>query len=248
MAKKSALPFIAGGAALLLLSSQDKRKRTAKSSGKSRWGIQVSPDCKTVNVVDAKLFNRFMLGAFNELVETDPSLTLIQMTDALFGDVAPNCRGFPEDPQSAEVAELYATIARSIFQFMVGDPRIKASAGEMIDEATQISFVDWYRAWRNYPSSDIPEAPDDQVSFSSDLSTFYIGTQWYPKTVVPFVAEAAKNGEMDIVFKKFTNERNVLVGQFTTPIDELPQDEVAVVEFLDKLEEAIVEAKKEIGP
>ena len=248
MAKKtSALPIIAGGAALLLLSGGKKKKKKGTSSGgKVRWGIRVSDDCKTVEVVDVNLFHKFMFGAFNELVETDPSLSLIQMTDALFGDIAPDCGGFPEEPQSAEVAELYAIIARNVGQFMVADPRVDLSMGELIDEATKISFTDWYRAWRNYPSTEVPDAPSDQVSFPSDLSTFKIGSDWYANTLLPFVAQAGEEGRLETVFEDFVGSRGVLVGQFVMPISDLDQGEESVVAFLNELQAAIDQAQKEI--
>src|SRR5690606_4193050 len=117
MAKKtSTLPLLAGGAAVVLLS---RSKKKSKKSNGSRWGVKVSADCKSVTITDSKLFHQFMYGAFHELVEIDPTLSLIQMSDALFGDVAPNCTGFPGEPESAEVAELYAIIARNIGQYMV---------------------------------------------------------------------------------------------------------------------------------
>lgn len=241
----STLPVLAGGAALLLL-SQKKKGKTQKS-GETRWGIRVSVDCKRVEVVNPKLFNQFMFGAFNELVEIDPTLSLIQMTDALFGDVAPHCRGFPEDPGSSDVAELYAVVARNIGQFMVEDPRVNMNIGSLVDEATKIAFIDWYRAWRNYPSSEIPEAPADQVAFSSDFSSIHIGPDWYRKTVIPFVKGLAEHGTLDSAFEEFVSKLGVLVGQFVMPISELPQDRESVIQFLDRLEEAIESAQQEIG-
>ncbi len=241
MAKKaSALPILAGGAALLLLGGKKKRrKKSGKVAGGVRWGIRISSDCKQVDVVSADLFHEFMFGAFNELVEADPSLTLIQMSDALFGDIAPHCSGFPEEPESAQVAELYAVIARNIGQFMVGDPRVDLSMGALIDEATRISFTDWYRAWRNYPSPDVPDAPGNQVSFSSDLSTYKIGPDWYTHTVVPFVTLAASEGRLNTAFQDFVANLGVKVGQFVMPISELPQDSDVVIHFLNQLDKAI---------
>lgn len=250
MAKKtSALPILAGGAAVLLLASGKKKKKKGNGapSSKTRWGIRISSDCKNVDVVDVELFHQFMFGAFNELVSADPRLTLIQMTDALFGDIAPDCSGFPEEPQSAQVAELYAVIARNIGQFMVADPRVDISMGGLIDDATKISFTDWYRAWRNYPSPDVPEAPVDQVSFSSDLSTFSVGSNWYTKTVFPFVTEAAHAGRLETVFEDFVKSRGVKVGQFVMPIADLPQDEESVIQFLNEVQSAIEQAEGEIG-
>lgn len=245
MAKKtSALPLIAGGAAVLMLANGKKKKK--KTSGNVRWGVRISDDCKKVDVVNAELFHQFMFGAFDELVSVDPSLSLIQMADALFGDIAPNCSGFPEDPESDEVAELYAVIARNVGQYMVDDPRVEMTLGTLVDEATKISFTDWYRAWRNYPSANVPSVPSDQVAFSSDLSDFEVGRQWYSATVLPFVEDAAESGRIETAFEDFVTNRGVMLGKFVMPISDLPQDEESVVRFIDELQAAIEQAQKEI--
>jgi hypothetical protein len=248
MAKKSALPIVAGGAALILLSSSGKKKKKSPSTpaNRPRWGVRISKDCKTVEIVDPKMFSQFMYGAYDELISVDPSLTLMQVTDALFGEVAPNCSGFPEQPESDEVAELFAVIARNIASFMVTDQRTKESMGTLLDEATQISFVDWYRWWRNYPSPDIPDAPSAQVVFSSDFSNYEIGGNWFEEIVRPFVQEAHDNGRLDTAFEDYVNKCGVQVGKFTTPVQELPQDKPTVQDFLKKLEEAINQAASEV--
>ena len=248
MAKSnSALPIIAGGAALLMLSGKKKKKVGGAKGGKVRWGIRISADCKQVDVVNVDLFHQFMFGAFNELVEADPKLSLIQMTDALFGDIAPHCSGFPEEPESEQVAELYAVIARNVGQYMVSDPRVDLSITGLVDEATRISFTDWYRAWRNYPSPEVPEAPVDQIAFSSDLTNYTIGDQWYAKTLLPFVKQAAAEGRLETVFEDFVAHRGVKVGQFVMAISELPQDSPVVNDFLDKIESEIERASAEVG-
>lgn len=246
MAGKSALPILAAAGALAVVASSKKKKK-GKKSGNVRWGIRVSANCTKVEAVDTNLFHKFMFGAFNELVEIDPSLTLIQMTDALFGDIAPNCSGFPEEPESADVAELYAVIARTIGQFMVHDPRVEMTMGKLIDDATKISFVDWYRAWRNYPSSEIPQAPADQISFSSDLSGFDFGPEWHSKTLLPWLHAAAEANRLPSAYEDFVNSRGVLVGQFVIPIADLPQDNDTVIEFLDELDKAFAEAMGALG-
>lgn len=239
------LPILAAAAALAVVS--DKKKKSRTSGGNVRWGVRVSPDCKTVDIVNPKLFNEFLYGAFDELVSVDPDLTLIQMTDALFGDVAPTCSGFPEEPESEHVAELYAVIARAMGQFMVTDDRVDLNAGGMIDQATKISFTDWYRNWRNYPSPELPDGPSDEVSFSSDFTTYVIGSNWYANTLFPFVQGAARNGQLDSVYNDFVANRGVLVGQFIRPISELPDEADAVEHFLDALEEAVAQAKSEVA-
>lgn len=245
MAKKSALPILAGGAAVLILSSKKNKKKDKSKS--SRWGVAVSSDCESVRVVDPRLFDQFLFGAYEELISVDSSLTLIQVTDALFGEVAPNCSGFPENPESSSIAELYAVIARAIASFMARDPRTKDSMGTLIDEATRISFTDWYRYWRNYPSSDIPEAPDAQVAFSSDFSQYQIGDRWFGEIIVPFVEESKENERLDSAFEDFYGNFGVQVGQFTVPISELPSEMDSVKDFLSKLKEAIDKAKLKLG-
>lgn len=245
MAKKtSALPLVAGGAALLFLTSGKKKK---KSSGKrSRWGVSVSKNCNTVRVVNQDLFDQFLYGAYEELVSIDSSLTLIQITDSLFGEVAPECSGFPEQPESSEIAELYAVIARAVGSYLVTDHRTKDSMGSLLDEATQISFVDWYRGWRNYPSPDIPDRPSNQVAFSSDMTDYDIGPNWFEETIRPFVQRGQGEGWLDSAYENFVGTAGVMVGRFVMPIEELPQDVPTVQDFLAKLEVAIQTASAEV--
>jgi len=243
MARGLALPIMAGGAALILLGGGKKRKL----SGRTRWGVKVSTDCQDVTIVDPVLFQKFLIGAFDELVSIDPALGIIQLTDALFGDVAPNCSGFPEEPESAAVAELYATIARMMARLMIEDPRVVAADTDLVDEATQIEFADWYRAWRNYPSSTVMKAPPEEVAFSSDYSKYEIGPKWYEATIIPEAEQAVREGRADSLFEYIVENRGVLVGQFITPMSELPEDKPAVEEFLDKLEDAIERAISEVS-
>ncbi len=243
--KSSALPLVAGGAALLMISSGKKKKKKA-SGHRSRWGVLVSKDCNSVEVVDSVMFQRFTYGAYDELVSIDPSLSLIQITDALFGEVAPECSGFPEEPESAEVAELYAVIARGVASYLATDPRTKDSMGSLVDEATQISFIDWYRGWRNYPSADLPNGPSGQVVFSSDMSNYKIGDSWFEDIVRPFVQHEQNEGRLEFAFEDFVNELGVKVGQFAMPIKELPQDAPTVQDFMNKLEQAIDMATAEV--
>lgn len=244
MAKKSsALPLVAGGAALLLMSGKKKKK---KSGNPSRWGVSISKDCQTIKIVDPKLFEQFLYGAYDELASVDSSLRLIQITDALYGEVAPNCAGFPEDPSSAEIAELYAVIARAVGSFMVADPRNDATMGAIIDEATQISFIDWYRAWRNYPTAAVPDPLANQVAFSSDMSGYKVGPNWFEETVRPFVQAAHDEGRIDTVLVDFANNRGVLVGKFVMPISELPTEEASTQGFMAELDAAIAQAHSEV--
>ncbi len=244
MAKKSsALPLVAGGAALLLMSGKKKKK---KSGNGSRWGVSISKDCQTIKIVNPELFDQFLYGGYDELASVDSSLRLIQITDALYGEIAPDCAGFPEDPPSSEIAELYAVIARAVGSFMVADPRNDATMGAIIDEATQISFIDWYRGWRNYPTADVPDTLANQVAFSSDMSSYKVGSNWFEETVRPFVQAAHDEGRLDAVLVDFANNRGVLVGKFVMPIAELPQEEASTKAFITELEAAIAKAQSEV--
>lgn len=240
----SALPILAGGAALILFSGGKKKR---KISGPTRWGVRVTPDCKEITIVNPELFQKFLIGAFDELVQTDPTLGILQLTDALFGDVAPNCSGFPEEPESPAVAELYATIARTMARLMIEDPRVSASDTDLVDETTQIAFADWYRGWRNYPSSEVMHVPEEQVSFSADYTNYEIGPKWYEKTIRPEATAALHEGRIDSLYEFVVERRGVLVGRFVTPISELPEGKPAVEEFLDKLEENIERAVVEVS-
>jgi len=246
MAKNTALPLLAGGAALLILSGKKPKKRKGSGS-KIRWGVRISSKCKSIIVENAELFEDFMYGAYNELIEADPDLTVLQITDALFGDIAPQCSGFPEKPESVAVVEFYSFMARTVARFMLDDPRVKVGASDMIDEATHIAFSDWYKQWRQYPSSDVPETPSDQVSFSSDFSDYKIGSDWYSENIKPFTASMIAAGAGENVFEEYTSSHGVLVGNLITPIEELPQEEEAVDDFLDKLEESIDRALQELS-
>lgn len=244
--KSSALPLVAGGAALLFLSSGKKKKKKTSSAPRSRWGVKISKDCSSVEIVDPDAFQNFILGAYMELVDVDSSLSLIQITDALFGEVAPDCSGFPENPESEEIAELYAVIARNLAPHLAKDPRTKDSIGSLIDETTNISFTDWYRAWRNYPSAEVPDGPSGQVVFSSDMTDYAIGDSWFEEFVRPFVQKEQEDGRLEFAFDDFVNNIGVKVGRFMTPINELPQEAPTVQDFLAKLASAIQRATDEV--
>ena len=126
---------------------------------------------------------------------------------------------------------------------MVNDKRVPMNMSKLIDDATKISFIDWYRTWRNYPSPEIPAAPPSEVAFSSDYSSYEIGPDWYKQTIIPFTKNALKSDKIDTIFEDFIENHGVQVGQFVLPISDLPQDKPSVIDFLDKVEEAFDEAK-----
>lgn len=242
---KSALPLLAaGGAALLFVSSGSKKGKKKK---KGRWGVSISGKCKTITVYDADLLMDFLFNAYKELMEADPDLTVLQVTDALFGDIAPNCSGFPEKPESPAVVEFYTFIARHVAMFMVDDPAKDVTPKDMVDEATSIAFDDWYKQWRNYPSAEVQQAPSSQVAFSSDLSDYKIGSDWYTQNIKPFAEQAKAENRVDSAFEDYVENRGVLVGSFIQPISELPEGKDAVEDFLDKLDAALERAFGEVS-
>lgn len=247
MPKKSAsIPVLAGGAALLLMANSKKKPSKRSKVGKVRWGVRVSPDCQSAEIVDSVEFNAFIFGGSRELSEIDPTLTLIQISDALFGEVAPGCRGFPEDPNSSDIADLYMTIVQAVGPYLVDGDHAATSLDELADEVVDVNLIDWYNRWRNYPTSTVPEAPPSEVAFSGDLTRYIIGKDWYSKTLVPFVANALKEGISDIA-DLFLENRGVLVGKDVIPASELPEDKGAVSKFFDYVEESVARAELELS-
>jgi len=251
MAKSSALPLLAGGAAVLLLASSGKKKKktsgSGSGSGKVRWGVRIPKGCQEVIIDNAEIFQDFLFGAYNELIEIDPDLGVLQITDALFGEVAPHCSGFPEEPESAAIVEFYTFIARHISMFMIDDARLSVTAEDLANEATKVAFGDWYQQWAQYPTPEVGDIPSDQAGISGDYKKLKIGPDWYANNVRPFVEQAIKQGRADTAFEDYVANRGILVGNIIKPISELPQDKTVVDQFLDALEEAIDKATEELG-
>jgi len=241
--------IVAGGIAIAAASSKKKKtKRSGAHSAKSgsvRRGVRVSDNCSSVEVVSPDVFDNFTYGAYEELMAVDPSYSVFQITDALFGEVAPDCSAFPEEPESADVAELYAVIARMVTLYMSQDPRVEGKVGDRISEAQSVGFTDWYRSWRNYPSAQVPQAPSTVVSFSSDYSNYKIGEEWYEKVLVPFVATAKDQGRLGSVFEDFLESHMVAFGIDRVPMSELPLDNPTVQDFMRMLEASIKSASVE---
>ena len=238
---KSKAPLLIGAGAVALAATRKKKKRR-KSRG--HWGVSVSSDCQKVDIVNWELFFDFTHGAYAELMEADDSLSILQVSDALFGEVAPKCAPFPEEPESAQLAELYNAIIRMVTQHMAADKRPQLEAFRNDPRAKE--FLEWYRYWRNPPSPKITkEFPDSEVAFSTDLSGYEIGPNWYAQTVKPFVLSLMKSGNADTAFEQFLDNRAVIVGNFTMPISALAKRGM-VPDFLAKIEDAIARAKSEV--
>jgi len=248
MAKSSALPLLVGGAAALALASGKKKKKKKKSSGgggKIRWGVRVTSDCQDVIIENDELFSDFILAGYQELHGIDPDLDVIEISTALFGEVAPDCSPFPEEPESGAIAELFAFVMRRVAFYMVADGRQQNI--DLVEDSMGIAFNDWYTQWRNYPSSDIYDFPPSQVGFANDFSKYKIGPQWYSKTIKPFVATAVQQGRAGTAFEDYVANNRVLVGEFEKDIASLPQDQPVVDDYLDEVEEAIDRALSEIN-
>src|SRR5690606_18701676 len=74
------------------------------------------------------------------------------------------------------------------------------------------------------------------VTFTSDLSKFNIGKDWFQYEVVPFVKLANDEGKLDTAFEDFVSQRSVIVGVKEIPIKDLPGNQESVIRFFDKLE------------
>jgi hypothetical protein len=229
---------LAGGAVALAASKKKKKKRK-----RGHWGIRISKDCQMVEVTNHLLFRDFLLGGYKELIEIDPDLDIFQVTDAMFGEVAPNCAPFPEEPESAGISELYNIIVKSVTGFMVADQNPKIL--NMIDNPRAKEFVAWYAYWRNPPNSELPEIPASEVGFASDFSQYRVGKQWYAETVRPFVMALVQAGNAKNVYEEFIENRAVSVGRMILPISELP-DVPMVVQFLEQVRAAIEQAAAEV--
>ena len=248
MSNKAILPVLAGGAAVLALSGGKKSKSKGKSSGGvSRWGVKISKDCKKISIFNEKLFLRFINGAYIEALKIDDSFSLLQIADIIFDDVAPNCSGFPEEPESPNVAELYFIILTIVWRIMVEESDYSISDEDLIEPNTAANFSEWYLENTNPKSPEIFEFPADQVAFSGDMDRYKIGKEWYKYNIVPFVRSARINDRLDSAFNDYVLTRNVKVGMFVRPISTLPENEPSVIHFLKKLSDSIDKAKSELS-
>jgi len=247
---KSSTPLLLGAGALAVAATRKKKKKRSKG----HYGVRVSSDCKKVTFTNWELFQDFTLGAYAELMAADDSLSIVQVTEALFGEVAPQCAPFPEEPQSPAIAELYNVIIRLVTQHMAQDKRPQLAAFR--DDPLAKEFLEWYRYWRNPPSPEIPQDfPDSEVAFSADLSAYEIGKNWYAKTVKPFVIAMVSAGNIPQgwgqprivgeIYDEFLANRAVVVGQFIMPIESLDK-RAMVPDFLDKVRDAIERATSEV--
>lgn len=238
---KSAAPILLGAGAAALIASKKKKKKKKRG----HWGVRVSKNCQLVEITNMALFRDFLLGGYKELIGIDPNLDIFQVTDAMFGEVAPNCAPFPEKPESIGVAELYRVIVKAVTQFMVADRNPKIM--NMIENPRAQEFVQWFDHWRNPPSSEIPDAPSNEVAFASDFSQFRIGKQWYAQTVRPFVMALVQAGNANQAYEQFINNRAVAIGRVLLPISALSADQPMVAQFLEQVHAAIDQALGEAG-
>ena len=242
MAKTSAAPLLLAGGAVALAVSKGKKK---KKSARGHWGVYVSRDCQKVEITKQTLFRDFVLGGYKELIGIDPDFDIFQISDALYGEVAPHCSPFPENPESPGLAELYRRIVAGVTEAMVTsrNPRVK----EMMQSPRAKEFAQWYIHWRNPPSPEIPDAPASEVAFASDYSQFRIGKQWYAETVAPFVKALVKAGNANQIYDAFISNRAVVVGRALLPINTLPVSQPMVEQFLGQVRAAVDQALAESG-
>jgi len=241
MAKKTSpvVPVLVGGAALAVVANKKKKKK--KKGGKSsHWGVRVVKGCD-IEVVDPDLFDRFLVGSFHELIDIDSTLDVFQLTDSMFGEVASGCGTFPEEPASNSSVDFYFMILKANTRALL--TKGLATKAEISQNPRSREFIDWYMHWRNPPSSVVPSVPDNQVGFASDFSDYIIGPDWYSQTVLPFVRDRISEGEDLLV--SFADRSAVAVGKVAMPIAQLPAGPETVIDFVDKLNAAIEQAKTE---
>lgn len=237
---KSAAPILLGAGAVALLASSKKKKRKRK---RGHWGIYVSKDCQRVEITNQKLFRDFLLGGYKELIEIDPDLDIFQVSDSMFGEVAPDCAPFPEPPESLGTLELYSIIVKAMTAFMMADRNPKIY--HMLEDPRAMEFAQWYEHWKNPPNPKLPDTPPTEVGFSSDYSQYQIGKQWYQETVLPFVRGMKQAGNGSQAYQAFIENRAVSVGRMILPIDQLPQDQQMVAQFLEQVRAAVDQALAE---
>lgn len=239
MAKSSpALPILVGGAAAMAMASKKKKKKRVVS----HWGVRVTSSCD-IEIVDSVMFDRFLIGAFFELIDIDSSLDVFQLTDAMYGEVAPDCSSFPEDPASPSAIDFYFLLLKFNSRGLLA--KGLATKASLSTHERSPQFIEWYRYWRNPPSSEIPDVPKEQVGFASDFTDYIIGSKWYESTVKPFVAKKVAAGHGDVALADFARERAVAVGKTSVPISQLPEGPAVVGDFLGKLRAAVERAKSE---
>lgn len=237
---KSAAPVLLGAGALAVLASSKKKKKGKRG----HWGIYVSKDCQRVEITNQLLFRDFLLGGYKELIGIDPALDVFQVSDAMFGEVAPHCSPFPEHPESVGLVELYGIIVKAVTGFMTADRNPKVL--QMLDDPRAKEFAQWYEHWKNPPDSTLPNTPSTEVGFSSDYSQYQIGKGWYDRTVVPFVHAMVQSGNTEQIYQAFIENRAVSVGRLILPIVDLPESQPMVVQFLEQVQAAVDQARAEM--
>jgi hypothetical protein len=231
---KSAAPLLLGLGALALMAG---KKKTGGVSGRTRQGVFVSTDCTQVEIRNQERLRNFINGAYRELREADPDLDWFELTDALFGDIAPDCGGYPEDPYSADVADFYAFMLRTVAYKLVEDN--PANLVEIFTEDRIADFGSWYKIYAGGPPGDLPEnIPLDQVGFSPDFTQVYIGPQWESKTVIPYLQEKVKAGEAEEAIEMFMRDHNAAIGRQFVRFFDLPKQEPNVQTLHQKIQDA----------
>lgn len=232
-----ATPFLLGAGALALVVGTKKKKT------RPRFGIRVTQDC-TVEIIDQDKYKTFLRGAYLDEIGDSPGAGPFQIADALFVDVAPLCHHYPADPETMDIYRLYVNILGHVSHFLVDDGRMKPN--QILELREDAEYVDWQRRTVDRLSRMWGAIPEDQVGFAKDYSEYKIGVNWEKETLWPIVAKGreSKLGLTDEqIFDAFVKQRRVLVGEHTfVRIADLPANEPAVKEFLDRIFTSIGEA------
>ena len=217
-------PLLLGAGALALYVSQKK------TASKPRFGLLVNAHCR-VELVNGDRYKAFLRGGYLEELEDNPGAGPFELASALFADVAPHCRHFPEDSETIDIYRLYLNILGHVSNFLVDDGKMKPK--QVLELREDSEFAQWSERNMERLSPMWGAIPEDHVGFAKDYSEYRVGSDWEEDTLAPFVIEGKEAGKTgQEIYDSFVTKRHVLVGEYKfIRISELPQDEPAVQEF-----------------
>lgn len=227
---KSTAPLLLGAGALALFMAQKK----PAGNKRSRFGIRVGDNCK-VEVLDEDRYRNFLKGSYLEEIADNPEAGPLEIAEVLFADLAPTCHHFPDQPESMDIYRLYVNVLNYVTNFLMQDGKILP--GDVLKIRESSGFNDWSKWNLEHLGGMWGSAPEDQVAFARDFSSFRVGPDWEEDTLAPFVMEGKKqNLTNQEIFDAFVARRAVLVGEHKyVAIKELPESSPVVQEFLERI-------------
>jgi len=205
---KSLVLLGAAGAAALIASGTSSKKSSKK---KFKHGVRVSKDCSQVRIEDDDQFNEFIDLATLEVLSENPEMSFYGVADVLLKDIMPDCKTYPETPQSADVysftVELYSRVGR---QILANEP---SKVLDTFTEGSASDFGSWISENGDKFSNAIPH-PDtsERVSFSPDLTNYTIGKD-FKKSLVRLIEAMKDNGFDFNQAEEYILDREIIVVQ-----------------------------------